>query len=52
MQNVNTKQNFQNMAFVTDSIADATGGKWVNEKVEKLGVLEGPSFCSVLAHQR
>jgi hypothetical protein len=34
MQNVNAKQNFQNMAFVTDFIA---GGKWVNEKVEKSG---------------
>jgi hypothetical protein len=25
------------MAFVTYSIADMTGGKWVNEKVEKFG---------------
>jgi hypothetical protein len=25
------------MAFVTDSIADTTGGKWVNEKVENFG---------------
>ena len=31
------KQNFQNMGFVMVSIADATGGKWVNEKVEKFG---------------
>jgi len=37
MQNVNAKQNFQNMAFVIDSIAGATGGKWVNEKVKKFG---------------
>jgi hypothetical protein len=35
VQNVNAKQNFQNLAFVTDSIADTTGGKWVNEKVKK-----------------
>jgi hypothetical protein len=25
------------MAYVIDSIADGTGGKWVNEKVEKFG---------------
>jgi hypothetical protein len=37
MQNVSAKQNFQNMAFVTDSIADMTEGKCVNEKVEKSG---------------
>jgi len=37
MQNVNAKQNFQNVAFVPDSIADAIGGKCMNEKVEKFG---------------
>jgi hypothetical protein len=33
--NVNAEQNPQNIAFMTDSIADTTGGKWLNEKVKK-----------------